>query len=60
MGFLLRKLRERFEEKKPRGLTGDIRMISGCEDHQTSADISNVAAFEVRIVTAPNDLLSQL
>jgi hypothetical protein len=45
MGFLRRKLRERFEEKKPRGLTADIRMISGCEDAQTSADVSNVSSL---------------
>jgi hypothetical protein len=60
MGFLGSNLRERFEENKPRGLTGDIRMISGCDDHQTSADIANVDAFEVRIVVPPNMLLSQV
>ena len=34
-----------FEESddKPAVLKTDIVMISGCEDHQTSADVSNVA-----------------
>jgi hypothetical protein len=48
MGFLRRKLRERFEEKKPAALkAADIMMISGCEDVQTSADVSNVASFQL-------------
>lgn len=33
-----RALRKRFEEQKPRSLQADVRMISGCEDSQTSAD----------------------
>jgi len=37
--------RDAFEEQKPAGLRKDIRMISGCEDAQTSADVSNVASF---------------
>jgi hypothetical protein len=40
MGFLARAIRKQFEDKKPPELTvkADIRMISGCEDRQTSAD----------------------
>jgi len=37
--------RNEFEEKKPDALRNDIRMISGCEDTQTSADVSNVNSF---------------
>ena len=36
-----------FEEDKPDALRKDIRMISGCEDAQTSADVSNVASFRL-------------
>jgi hypothetical protein len=38
MGFLARAIRKQFEERKPPELKADIRMISGCEDRQTSAD----------------------
>lgn len=38
MGFLARAIKEQFEAKKPPELKADIRMISGCDDHQTSAD----------------------
>lgn len=37
--------KEAFEESKPDELRKDIRMISGCADHQTSADVSNVSNF---------------
>jgi hypothetical protein len=30
-------------DDKPEILSADITMISGCDDHQTSADVSNVA-----------------
>lgn len=30
-------------DDKPKILTADITMISGCDDHQTSADVSNVS-----------------
>ena len=37
-----------FEEKKPEAMRNkDVRMISGCEDSQTSADVSNVANFKL-------------
>jgi hypothetical protein len=39
--------RKAFEDNKPKVLQSDIRMISGCEDHQTSADVSNVASFQL-------------
>lgn len=39
--------RDIFEEKKPDDLRKDIRMISGCEDAQTSADVSNVHSFSL-------------
>ena len=38
MRFLSRQIQTRFEEEKPKELRADIRMISGCEDSQTSAD----------------------
>lgn len=38
---------EKFEETKPDELRKDIRMISGCADHQTSADVSNVSSFQL-------------
>jgi hypothetical protein len=62
MGRFLRKLKKRFnkpkiedqegavrafEDEKPDSLKNDIRMISGCEDAQTSADVSNVASFQL-------------
>ena len=37
------RLLEVFGDDKPKCLTADIMMISGCEDNQTSADVSNVA-----------------
>ena len=37
------RLMEAFGEDKPKVLTADVTMISGCEDHQTSADVSNVS-----------------
>ena len=39
--------KEAFEETKPDELRKDIRMISGCADHQTSADVSNVSSFQL-------------
>jgi hypothetical protein len=47
MGFLRRALLDQFEEKKPDALKVDFRMLSGCEDAQTSADVSNVSAFQL-------------
>lgn len=38
---------EQFEKSKPSELRKDIRMISGCADHQTSADVSNVTSFQL-------------
>lgn len=38
MRLLSRAIRNRFEEQKPQALKADIRMISGCDDSQTSAD----------------------
>lgn len=36
-----------FEKDKPKALQADIRMISGCEDSQTSADVSDVRTFKL-------------
>lgn len=37
-----------FEDNKPDSMRNkDIRMISGCEDRQTSADVSNVSEFSL-------------
>lgn len=36
-----------YEANKPQELRKDIRMISGCQDHQTSADVSNVSSFQL-------------
>ena len=39
---------EAFEDNKPESMRyKDIRMISGCEDAQTSADVSNVGSFQL-------------
>ncbi len=38
---------EEFEKTKPDELRKDIRMISGCQDRQTSADVSNVSSFQL-------------
>lgn len=38
---------EEYETNKPDELRKDIRMISGCEDRQTSADVSNVSSFQL-------------
>lgn len=37
------RVMDAFGDDKPKILTADIMMISGCEDSQTSADVSNVA-----------------
>lgn len=42
LGFLFGQDRADTVEKLNEGLKGDIRMISGCEDHQESSDVSNV------------------
>jgi len=42
-GTILTK--DEFEASKPDELRKDIRMISGCMDKQTSADVSNVSSF---------------
>jgi len=47
MNFLDNAKRRAFEENKPEALAADIRMISGCEDCQTSADVSNVNSFKL-------------
>jgi len=39
--------KDRFEKDKPDELRKDIRMISGCQDKQTSADVSNVSEFQL-------------
>lgn len=38
---------EEYEASKPDELRKDIRMISGCQDCQTSADVSNVSSFQL-------------
>lgn len=38
---------EDYERNKPDELRKDIRMISGCQDKQTSADVSNVSSFQL-------------
>lgn len=38
---------EQFEQTKPDELRKDIRMISGCQDRQTSADVSNTSSFQL-------------
>lgn len=38
---------EEYEAKKPDELRKDVRMISGCQDCQTSADVSSVASFRL-------------
>ena len=38
---------EEYENTKPDELKKDIRMISGCRDNQTSADVSNVSSFQL-------------
>lgn len=38
---------EQYEATKPEELKKDIRMISGCHDKQTSADVSNVSSFQL-------------
>ncbi|KAG7370731.1 caspase domain containing protein [Nitzschia inconspicua] len=47
MGFLNEQERQAFEQNKPQALRADIWMVSGCEDHQTSADVSNTATFQL-------------
>lgn len=43
-----REQQETFEAQKPDSMRNkDIRMISGCEDTQTSADVSNVGSFKL-------------
>ena len=48
MGWLLNKIRSRFEDRKEEVFGGTtVMMISGCEDSQTSADVSNVGSFQL-------------
>ena len=48
MVFLNDEQRHVFEQNMPRELQhADIWMISGCQDSQTSADISNVGSFQL-------------
>jgi hypothetical protein len=47
MTFLNDQQRREYETTKPRELKADIWMISGCEDKQTSADVSNIATFQL-------------
>ena len=37
----------KFEAEKPDAMKKNVRMISGCEDTQTSADVSNVQSFSL-------------
>jgi len=39
--------KDEFEASKPDELRKDVRMISGCQDKQTSADVSNVSSFQL-------------
>lgn len=36
-----------FDQKAEQAIPADIRMISGCQDSQTSADVSNVGNFQL-------------
>ena len=36
-----------FEGSASSVIPADVRMISGCQDAQTSADVSNVGAFQL-------------
>uniref|UniRef100_A0A7S4QNJ4 Peptidase C14 caspase domain-containing protein n=1 Tax=Ditylum brightwellii TaxID=49249 RepID=A0A7S4QNJ4_9STRA len=47
MGWLVKKIREFKEEQKAHLIKAEVRMISGCDDSQTSADVSNVKMFEL-------------
>lgn len=47
MGPLLRFIQKRLDKKGEKVLPSDVRMISGCEDAQTSADVSNVESFQL-------------
>lgn len=44
----LEEQQQKFEDQKPDSMRNkDIRMISGCDDHQTSADVFNVNSFQL-------------
>ena len=49
MGFLSHRLKEKFDriERNTGTEIANVRMISGCEDAQTSADVSNVSSFQL-------------
>jgi hypothetical protein len=48
MGFLNEQERAMYEQNQPAELKrADIWMVSGCEDRQTSADVSNTATFQL-------------
>lgn len=36
-----------YREKAEAAIPAEVRMISGCQDHQTSADVSNVESFQL-------------
>jgi hypothetical protein len=35
------------EEQAAQAIPAEVHMLSGCKDEQTSADVSNVASFQV-------------
>ena len=47
MPFLDEHGRQQFASNNPQGKHADIWMIAGCEDHTTSADVSNVGSFQL-------------
>ena len=48
MGFLNDQQRSMFEQSAPQELRqADIWMVSGCDDHQTSADVANTHSFQL-------------
>ena len=36
-----------FDQKAEQAIPAEVRMISGCADSQTSADVSNVGSFQL-------------
>tara|TARA_R110002050_G_scaffold57690_1_gene129887 strand:+ start:1304 stop:1798 length:495 start_codon:yes stop_codon:yes gene_type:complete len=48
-----KKDRDAYVQQCEKAVPSDVRMFSGCKDHQTSADVSNIASFGLPETSGP-------